>query len=159
MLTAARLHELLHYDQQTGMFTRLVSGPKTQRYVGKVAGRRHKVRGYREITVDGKLYYAQRLAWLYMTGEWPHGLVDHRDTDKDNNRWLNLRAADHVTNGQNRRGPQANSTTGVLGVSSNGSGFRARLGVRGREVHLGTFRTVAEAQAVRIAAKPQHHAF
>ena len=81
-LTCARLRELLHYDPETGEWTRLasiVSGKGCVRHrVGDRAGWRSGG-GYNYIGVDGGVYKTNRLAVLYMTGEWPQGYVDHRD--------------------------------------------------------------------------------
>lgn len=48
--------------------------------------------GYRYVDIDGESYRADKLAWLYMTGEWPDELV-HVDGDKGNNVFANLRPA------------------------------------------------------------------
>jgi len=99
--TAARVRELLFYDPNTGVFTwRLNRGG---RKAGSVAGRGGHQRGYRLIGVDGKTYLEHRLAWLYVTGEWPQDEVDHIDGKTDNNRIANLRQASRVQNSQNSK--------------------------------------------------------
>lgn len=114
-LTAARLRELLHYDPETGVFTRLV-WTSSKANVGDEAGSVDD-NGYIRICVDRKRYRAHRLAWLYMTGEWPKRLIDHEDTDPGNNRWKNLREANHSTNAQNLRRPHKDGGSGHLGVT------------------------------------------
>jgi HNH endonuclease len=47
--------------------------------------------GYRYVEIDGELYRADRVAWLYVTGEWPEGEVEHINGDRGDNRWENLR--------------------------------------------------------------------
>lgn len=58
-----RLCELLHYCPETGIFTWKVTR-KGLAKAGTVAGSTNG-RGYRQISVDGKLYLAHRLAWFY----------------------------------------------------------------------------------------------
>lgn len=158
-VTHENLLASLSYDPETGIFIRKrIKGTK-EYLVGEPAGRLHKVRGYREIHICGKLYYAHRLAWLYMTGEWPSGVIDHINHDKGDNRWSNLRDVDLVINGQNRKGPDSDNTLGALGVSHNGSGFRARIFECGKEIHLGTFKTIDEAVAVRAEAVKKYRPY
>lgn len=92
MVTRERLKELYHYNKKTGVFTR--------RSNGKVSIQKKRVR----IRIDGKLYIASRLAWLYVTGKWPENEIDHRDRDPMNNRWKNLRDLTHEANLQNNGG-------------------------------------------------------
>ena len=51
--------------------------------------------GYLHIEIDGQDCLAHNLAWLYMTGEWPPGEIEHIDGDKLNNAWANLRLKRH----------------------------------------------------------------
>lgn len=137
MLTADRLRELLTYDPATGEFRWLVKRGNNGANAGDIAGSSDKT-GRRFISVDGKDYRANRLAWLYMTGAWPKRHVDHRDTNPGNDRWENLREATKAQNGANR-GANRNNTTGVKGVTRLPSGnYEVRIGVNGRRIHLGT---------------------
>lgn len=111
-LTPERLREVLHYDPDTGVFT-WRSGPAQGRVAGWLeTGPRT---GYIRIEIDGRAYMAHRLAYLYVTGEWPSRL-DHIDNDKTNNRFANLRIATASQNAANRRKPRNNSS-GYKGVS------------------------------------------
>jgi hypothetical protein len=106
--------------------------------------------------VDGHRYPAHRLAWLYMTGEWP-GEVDHINGKKDDNRWANLRDISHAANSQNVRVAQVNNRCGVLGVKPLRDKFQARICVARKTIHLGTFLTTSEAHAAYVAAKRELH--
>jgi hypothetical protein len=96
-LTQARLKELLHYDPESGAIT-WASRPSSRVKVGMLAGKVHPTQGYRQVRADKSLYYAHRLAWLYMTGEWPAADVDHINHVRDDNRWSNLRGATRSQN-------------------------------------------------------------
>lgn len=86
-LTAERLRETLAYDGDSGQFTWLVDRPPIQ--AGTVAGCKDS-RGRRIISVDGWRYYANRLAWLHVTGDWPEGPVWFRNGDITDLSWSNL---------------------------------------------------------------------
>ena len=88
MITHQRLLESIRYNPENGYFI----WPN-----GDIAGTERND-GYCQINILGKIYLAHRLAWFYVTGEWPIGKLDHQDNDRLNNRWENLRLA---TNGQN----------------------------------------------------------
>jgi hypothetical protein len=156
-LTAERLRELLHYDPETGVFTRIARVRGTR--PGAVAGSMTS-KGYRQVRIDGRQYQAHRLAWLYMTGEWPADQIDHRDGDPANNRFDNLRAATHAENQQNRAPPK-NSTSGLIGASWQQRSRRwvAQIDAGGRQVYLGLFDTPEEAHAAYLSAKARLHAF
>jgi hypothetical protein len=51
--------------------------------------------------IDGKLYGAARLAWLYVHGEWPKNQIDHINRLRDDNRLVNLRDVTHTENCNN----------------------------------------------------------
>ena len=85
-LTQARLHEL--FDYKDGQLLNKTKR-RSQVEIGAPAG--HKtVRGYVNIRVDGKMYKAHRLIYLYHHGVMPD-MVDHIDCDRANNRIENLR--------------------------------------------------------------------
>jgi hypothetical protein len=151
-LTQQRLKELLNYDPATGVFTWLVGGHGVK--VGDVAGADNGS-GYIRFSVDGKRgRKAHRLAWLYMTGEWPVGAVDHRDLDKANNAWANLREA---TNSQNQANKTGRNSTGFKGVYKDHNRFKAMISVNGKQIHLGNRSTPEEAHALYVAAANDIH--
>jgi hypothetical protein len=150
-LTAARLRELLSYDPETGVFVwRVDGGPFVK--AGAVAGAL-TAKGYRRIGIDGKQYKAGRLAWLYVHGVWPTQQIDHKNGDRDGN-WIdNLRDVSNAVNSQNQRKARPSNKSGVIGVRTEAGGFAAYVTVNGVDRRLGKFPTVAEASAVRQAAK------
>jgi hypothetical protein len=70
-LSANRLLKLLKYDPATGVFRWRVHRGGPNNFGGVAAGSIHPPKGCRVICIDGKIYRANRLAWLYMTGKWP----------------------------------------------------------------------------------------
>lgn len=99
-LTAERLRDLLSYDRHTGIFTRKISVCNSIR-IGDVAGSIDKKSKYVRIFVDGNKYLGHRLAWLYVYGEWPNDMLDHKDGNKSYNAIENLRDASNVENVRN----------------------------------------------------------
>lgn len=157
VVTQAAMKQLLHYDPATGIFTRLRGGRWNQN-AGIVAGTKNK-NWYIRIYLMGAYHHAHRLAWLYMTGEWPAAQIDHINRDKADNRWCNLREATPRQNLANK-GAQANSNSGVRGVHY----YNARdkwvpyiQAPTGKLKRLGYYDTMEEARAVRIAAAKALH--
>src|SRR3546814_19429337 len=92
-----------------------------------------------------------------MTGEWPAVQVDHRDLDKANNRWLNLRLA---TSGQNQANTpkRRRNTSGIKGVYWHKSvaKWQAAIMVCWRLKWLCYRNTTEKAAALYAAAASQH---
>ena len=88
-LSQRTLKTLLHYDGRTGRLTWLVDRARTAK-AGDEAGSVKRITGFVTVVVQGKTYLAQRLIWLYMTGEWPKGRLTFKDDDRENLRWTNI---------------------------------------------------------------------
>lgn len=142
-VTQARLKELLRYSPETGKFTWLVvrGGERP----GGEAGAVNNAAGHIQIQIDKKIYRAHRLAWLYMTGDWPPALIDHINNLPSDNRWANLRLATRRTNAQNAK-TRADNRSGLKGANLNDNGtYGSRIRIDGRNIFLGTFLTAQEA--------------
>ena len=140
----------MHYDYQTGAFTwRVHAGNRLSNSVAGSIGKR----GYSDISVDGKNYRAHRLAWLYMHGNFPIGVIDHINGIKSDNRLINLRDVTNAKNLLSWRKVSSNNTSGFLGVSKNHDGWRAEINVNVQKINLGTYATKEEASIAYVAAK------
>lgn len=152
-LSGARLRELLTYDSVSGLFRWNVQ--KGSARAGDTAGL--KDNGYILIGIDGNRYQAHALAWLYVTGSWPSTFIDHRDGDRSNNTWSNLRAASRSQNNRNAH-VRSHSATGLKGVQKHRNGkFMAKIQFGGKQHYLGLFDTAALAHAAYQAAAVKHY--
>ena len=151
-LTAEYLRSILHYDQETGIFTRKVS-TANQVKAGDIAGSPDG-HGYLCIMVGSRLYRAHRLAWLYIHGSWPTGQIDHINRNRTDNRIANLRDVSHKQNGQNRSKP-SNNTSGHPGVvwHKRISKWQVKIKHNYKYIHIGYFTTIEDAIAARKAAE------
>lgn len=113
MLTHDRLIELLVYDPATGVFMNRVTRGRTA--AGKVVGCSNNC-GYTVIRLDDELYLAQRLAWMWVYGQWPSDDIDHINGVRNDNRIENLRPATRKQNLENQALHPRN-TSGHRGVS------------------------------------------
>lgn len=140
---AADLKSYLRYDPSTGIFTwikHLSIRTQTEGLGEKEIARTPGVRTV--IGFRGRKYLAHRLAWLYVHGKWPVGLLDHVNGDPSDNRIDNLREASAQQNQANSRRSR-NNLSGFKGVSkqTRNNTWRARITVGSEEIHLGTFPT------------------
>lgn len=159
MITAEYLRDVVVYCAETGVFT-WKRAFCFKVVVGKRAGSLSTA-GYRYIAINGRRYLAHRLAWLYMTGEWPEMMIDHIDRNPDNNAWKNLRAANKAENAINSKMNKKNRS-GFKGVSwhSKGQKWQAAVKVYGKSVFLGLFEDASEAgEAYRHAVEKHYSEF
>ena len=153
MLTTENVREALHYDPETGIFTRLSTGKPT----GRVSWC-----GYIEFDFQNRQYKAHRVAWLYMTGRWPKGNIDHKDGDRSNNRFSNLREASPTQNSFNAVPRRAKKSTLPRGVRQchKSVPYQAEISKQGKKIHLGSYATPDEASEVyQLAAELLHGEF
>jgi len=154
-LTQEYLHKILEYQKETGIFYWLVS-PTNSIKKGQRAGTVTRY-GYRNIIINGKSYREGRLAYYYIKGEWPPDQIDHKDRQRDNNKWSNLRPVTCVKNAHNKSWKKIKHEDLPIGVQPNGSGFLAqcttnRNGVK-KNHYLGTYKTPLEAHNAYLSFK------
>lgn len=142
-LTAETLREQFYYSRELGEFFRRrehQGNPPWARCGYTVT------KGYRQMRVGGVAYRVHRLAWLYVTGEWPEQQIDHENRIKGDNRWDNLR---DVTQRKNKLNTPMykNNTSGFRGVSRYGARWMAQITEHGKRRHIGYFATPEEASA------------
>ena len=156
-ITANHLREILNYNPTTGIFTWKVRNAKCV-HIGDVAGCKEKRIGYITIGVDGQIHKAHRLAWRYMTGNWPIKFIDHINGNKSDNRFENLREVREDGNAQNIRKPNKRNKSGFLGVIRFQNKWRANITVNGKTRRIGDYNTPEEAHQAYLKSKRELHA-
>ena len=172
-LSAATLRELIDYDPKAGVFTwkrRPLSMFKNLRaceawngrYAHKLAGGLSGL-GHISIRVNDRAFWAHRLAFLHMTGQWPQDEVDHINGVKTDNRYANLRDVSGAVNRQNIRLPLRTRKSDLpLGVYHHArlvkTPFSASLHVGDRNMFLGYHATAEAAHEAYVIAKRIYHA-
>lgn len=163
VLTADRLRQLIEYHPDTGLaYWRVgvnLSGP------GGLASKpewRGTEKVHIRIKIDGQYYTMGRIAFLYMTGEFPKNYADHKDRDKHNNRWKNLRDATPSQNAANSpagRRKRDGLPKGVTRVLSRNT-YEARICCRGNTELIGEYLTPEDAgRAYARRARELHGEF
>jgi hypothetical protein len=159
ILTQARLKELLNYDPLSGDFV-WIKQASSRALAGSNAGCQNSA-GYIVIAIDGVQYRAHRLAWLYMSGSFPQKFLDHRDLNRANNRFENLREASYCENSWNRP-ISSNNSSGVKGISfdkKNGV-WRATFFYKGKKIDVGRFDSIEKAkEQVQLRRSELHGQF
>ena len=136
------LKSILNYNPETGIWVWLVN-KRNYNDIGQQAGSINK-HGYRYIKINGKNYRSSRLVWFYMKGEFPsRGLeVDHKDRDRSNDRWINLRLGTH-SNNQGNKSIQCDNKVWYKGVQyiERLKKYRAMI----KSKHIGLYKSAEEA--------------
>jgi len=134
-LTQEKLHKKLCYNPENGVF-----------YWKKnmVSAGYYNDRGYLIITIKGVDYRASRIAYLYMTGKYPEGEIDHKNRNTSDTRWCNLRDSTRSQNQSNME-VKSNNTSGYKGVYKSGKRWRAEICVGKKKVSLGNYDVAFEA--------------
>jgi hypothetical protein len=156
-LTAKRLRQLLHYNPKTGVFRWRVQkrGPIG---VGRVAGTLLQANQHRVICINYRKYMASHLACLFMTGRWPNVEMDHKNCKPDDDRWSNLRPANHLQNMHNRSIRLRKNKHTPKGVSWHKPSNKYQVGItiNSRWVALGYFDDPEAGHAAYVKAAKAH---
>jgi hypothetical protein len=148
MLTYETALKYLKYDPETGNFhyagNKYCNKPK-----GSIAGSLHKTKGYIYVSIAGKTYRAQRIAFLLMTGRHPKFQIDHINGVKTDNRWCNLRDISSQGNCANR-GLFKNNKSGYRGVvwQKYSKKWQVLCRIKGVQYYLGLYEDKEEAAKV-----------
>ena len=140
------VRDLLSYDPTTGdlVWKKKASQMMPGSRAGWQQGKYHQVQLFKTT------YWAHRIIWLIVTGEWPERYIDHINGDGSDNRWSNLRAATAAQNAHNSVAGKLNRS-GCRGVHWHSGAKKWRVQIKRR--HLGYFTEIADAQkAYRSAA-------
>ena len=154
MIEHDELKRILDYNKDTGVFTWKVAINNRIKKDGS-AGTLGKM-GYKCISIYCKRYLAHRLAWFYITGEWPKGHMDHENHVRDDNRFCNLRVVTRTENNRNMLKSKRN-TSGITGVNwdKNISRWRARIHVN-KNIELGMYNCLLDAACARKSAENRY---
>jgi hypothetical protein len=154
VLTVERLRDVLDYNPFTGWFVWRLA--RSDRRGARAGSPDHH--GYVCIKIDGQLYKAHRLAWLYIHGRWPLAEIDHKNGRTDDNRLRNLREAKRGQNQANARTYSSNKI-GLKGVHFHAKARKwvARVQKDGMRQHLGLFSTAELAHAAYRSAAARLH--
>ncbi len=152
MITQDYLKSILSYNRKTGLFLWLVGRSGTNG-CGSVAGTLMK-KGYIHITINGRLYFAHRLAWLYVYGYFPENGVDHINRIRHDNRIANLREVSQQCNVRNAC-VNSRNTSGVKGVSwdKRTGKWYSQIAVDGKDINLGRYDDFVDSVAARLIAE------
>jgi hypothetical protein len=159
LLTQHEVKNRVTYDSLTGIFiwkpipvTHWSHSGWNNRCANKEAGCRTRS-GYQVLALNNVLYFAHRVAWLYETGAWPSGVIDHIDGDPANNKFSNLRDSTQQQNTCNAK-ISSNNTSGVTGVRQSSKGkWLASIMVNRETIWLGSFDDKQKAVEARAAAE------
>lgn len=144
-----RLREFFEYNPITGLVTWRKRPFRSRIEVGEPAGH-VDCSGYLITSLDCRKIHVHRIAHALMTGKWTEDEIDHRNTGRIDNHWINLREATHQLQAYNRR---ARTLIGHKGVcEAPGGKFAARIGKDRKMVYLGVYDTVEQAGAAYAAA-------
>ena len=150
--------DLFHYEPKTGLFiNKTTRNPRAP--IGQLAGYTNTI-GYVVIQVNSRKIHAHRLAWFYMTGEWPSHQIDHINRNRSDNRFCNLRPVTSAENMQNTT-DRTNNTSGHRGVTwhKQRQKWQAQISVNNKHKYLGLFDNLEDAIAARTNAVNQFHHF
>ena len=156
-LTQDALKSVVRYDKETGDFYRLKSDGRVKAGLVKQKPCR---RGYLIMRIYGIKYKMHRLAWLYVYGEFPVGVIDHIDGDTENNKISNLRECSQRENCQNTS-KKSIAKSGLKGVYSTTQEnlWRSKIVVNRKRIDLGCYKTPEEAHEAYLEAKRKYHTF
>jgi hypothetical protein len=113
--------------------------------------------GYRLVSVLGKRIRVHHIVWWLNTGKWPEEFLDHKDRDRANNSFDNLREANRTQNMYNAL--HGKNTSGYKNVSwcNTYNKWVVRVTADKKLVFARTYPSLEEATAVAKEVTKQFH--
>lgn len=115
--------------------------------------------GYYRFTIDYSTYLLHRVIWKLMTGKDSEHYIDHKDGNKINNKWENIRESTPRQNMQNT-GKKSHNTSGYKGVQKGERDNTWKAVIRdnnGKDKYLGIFPTPEDAHKAYCEAASAYH--
>ena len=113
--------------------------------------------GYYQVRVAGRLWRAHRIIWEMHNGPIPDGFqIDHKDTNRANNKLENLRISTNSQNCSNRNGNQKQESSKYKGASwrPDKKKWRSYIVLNQKQYNLGHYdQEISAAYAYDWAAK------
>lgn len=156
------LSAVLSYNKRTGVLRwkhRVGSPNFNANHAGKVAGYLHKKTGYLRVRVSGVTLQHHRVCFVLGSKENipADTLVDHRDRNKTNSRFKNLRAASSAQNVWNRSGDCDRLTDLPKNVVYRYGRYYAHFYANGKRIYVGGFVDLDAAKRALRSARSEHH--
>lgn len=142
-LTIDKIKEMFEYNPKTGAIFATDAHP---RFKGlRVGALRYD--GALAVSVKSVSILSHRLAWLLHYGEWPKGLVVHKNKNKTDNRISNLKLVSPYDN--------VSSIKRYAGVSyvRTTKRWKAVINYKDKQFYLGEYENKEEALLARLAAE------
>ena len=152
-------HAIFRYEPDGTLWYREQrTGPGGRRNMTKPVGC-YTDKGYLHFGFKGKFYDVHVVIWEMHYGFVKPGMeIDHKNNMPNDNKIENLQELTHGDNSKKQL-IRKNSKTGYKGVSfcKKRKKFAARIGVNGKNIHLGRFDTAEEAYEARKIAELHYY--
>lgn len=112
--------------------------------------------GYRQVRIEGKIYPEHRIIFMMHHGNMPE-YIDHINGVRTDNRIENLRKCTPTQNSYNSVGKSKSGLPKGITWSKRANKYQAQLSINGKNVYLGLFTSLDEAEAVVKEARLKHH--
>lgn len=154
MITAELARQIWNYNPDTGEFS---LKEKRGRGVAGAPITTEFKSGYRILKHRGRQYYAHRVAWLMVFGDWPVNEIDHINGVRNDNRLINLRDVTAQFNLfksklSTKKSKRSGASSKYIGVSKHKKGYwvaTTRSDMRSK--YLGIRSTEADAHKLVVS--------
>lgn len=147
------MKEFLDYNSDTGIFTWKIK-PSMSTEAGATAGTKCKKTNYVKISFKDKLYKAHQMAWFFVYGKKPIGIIDHINGIRNDNRIANLREVTTRENCSNRIQHRNGKLVGCY-FRKDTRKWAAEITINNKKKALGCFFTEQEAHQEYLKARKE----
>ena len=111
---------------------------------------------YWVIKFNNKIYKRGRLIYFYVYGKFPNPCVDHINGNSLDDRPINLREVTVTQNSWNHKGRKKSNDL-PMGIRKNHNKYVARIAVNKKQITIGSFNTVEEAEKQYINYRKKYY--